>query len=213
MSFLSKQKIISANVSNGFTLVELMVAVAIFTIVATTAGSALMGIISANKKARSIQSAMNDVNLALESVSKDMRMGTDYECSSSDTVPGNYSSPSCPTTGGTLIKYKSNKDANGDGVSDYIYYKFYPADSTNKGSIRMCAASGSIFCNSDSSFSSLTSPEVNVTKMKFYVVNGGTTSGAQPRVVITMSGEAGAVVSLKTTFDIQTSVSQRVRSY
>ena len=84
MPFLSKQKIISANVSSGFTLVELMVAVAIFTIVATTAGSALMGIISANKKARSIQSAMNDVNLALESVSKDMRMGTDYEYSRSE---------------------------------------------------------------------------------------------------------------------------------
>lgn len=181
----------------GFTLVEMMVAIAVFSVVMVTAIGALINVIDANSKARALKTAINNVSFALEAISKDMRMGTEYACGSD----GNTSRGDC-TDGVDTISFRSSKvDAN------YIYYKYSRVD--NIGRIESCLSdSGTGLCLSG--YSPLTSAEVNLTSVKFYIL-GANDNTKQPRLILTLSGEAGAKEKIKTTFDLQTGVSQRIR--
>lgn len=187
----------------GFTLIEMMVAIAVFSIVMVTAMSALLNVIDANNKARSIKTAINNISFALEGISKDMRMGTEYECFLRD---GNC----------VGIKYKSPRVE----LKGYAYYKFQPGQDGESGQVLECLEKDGRNCTSPSDFQPITSAEVNLTDVKFYVlgvenslnsVDSGTKT--QPRMIMTISGTAGPAnkPKLQTTFDLQTSVSQRIR--
>jgi prepilin-type N-terminal cleavage/methylation domain-containing protein len=191
--------------NRGFTLVEMMVAIAVFSIVMTVALGALINVIDANKKAQMIKTAVNNVNFALESISKDMRMGTDYNCAADINIEPDGD---CGA-GGEIIKYKSIKEDD----NKYVYYRHATtttSDGRQIGQIQRCVTSSS--CG-DNDYLSLTSNEVNITNMKFYVIGAEPVGGTrqQPRVIITLTGVAGTVEKIKTTFDLQTSVSQRNR--
>jgi prepilin-type N-terminal cleavage/methylation domain-containing protein len=192
--------------NRGFTLVEMMVAIAVFSIVMVVAMGALLNVIDADQKAESIRTAVDNVNFALESISKDMRVSTDYNCGADEnTTP----TGDCTSTGGHIISYKSVKESG-----NYVYYKYTTVlvDGKSTGQIQRCV--GSTSNSGCSNYSAITSTEVNITAMKFYVT--GTTQNSapnktQPRVVITLSGLAGIKTKIQTTFDLQTSVSQRAR--
>ena len=193
----------------GFTLVEMMVAIAVFSLVMVVAMGALMNVIDANHKAQAIKTAINNINFALESISKDMRVGTDYACGI-DAEP----SGDCISDGGNIIKYKSIKAVLSDGSRGYVYYKFNNSGSV--GTIQQCIETPTDTCNYTGPFSDITSPEVDITAMKFYVAGMQTPpisppDKTQPRVVITLSGTAGIKEKIQTTFDLQTSVSARAR--
>jgi prepilin-type N-terminal cleavage/methylation domain-containing protein len=180
----------------GFTLVEMMVAIAVFSIVMVTAMSALLNVIDANNKARSLKTAINNVSFALEGISKDMRMGKEYNCSGeSDTLNfvGNC------TGGGEAIRFKSSKENN-----PYLFYRF--VEDEGKGRIEACSDQ----TDTCSEYSAITSPEVDLNRVTFYILNVGEI-GKQPRMLMTVSGEAGTKEKIKTQFDLQTGVSQIVR--
>jgi prepilin-type N-terminal cleavage/methylation domain-containing protein len=177
----------------GFTLVEMMVAIAVFSLIMVAAMSALINVIDANNKARSVKTAVNNINFALESMSRDMRSGTDYACGNNAEPNGN-----CPG-GGNIIKYKSPRA----DLGRYVYYKF------ENNQIKECLEKDGQICDYDiGPFLPITSSEVKITKTVFYVLNTGETT-KQPRAIITISGEAGT--KEKTVFDLQTGISQRVR--
>jgi len=67
-----------ANLVRGFTLIEFIVAVAIFVVVVLIAAGALLSIIEANRKTQSSKSVINNLNFALEGMSRSIRVGTDY---------------------------------------------------------------------------------------------------------------------------------------
>ena len=186
-------------IKKGFTLVEMMVAIAVFSIVMVTAMSALLNVIDANNKARAIKTAINNISFALEGISKDMRMGTDYACGDGGEPVGDCSS------GGNIIKYRSIRaDLEANGLKrKFAYYKFDGAQ------IWSCLQKGTINCSSQD-FIPVTSKEVNLTKVVFYVLGVGDET-KQPRMIMTISGEAGTKEKIKTTFDLQTSVSQITR--
>ena len=68
------------NLNKGFSLVEMLVAVGIFMSIMTIAISSLISIIAANKKAQSIKSTIDSVTFAVENISRDMRVGSYYQC-------------------------------------------------------------------------------------------------------------------------------------
>jgi prepilin-type N-terminal cleavage/methylation domain-containing protein len=191
--------------TTGFTLVEMMVAIAVFSIVMVTAMSALLNVIDANSKAKSIKTAINNIHFALENISRDMRMGTEYGC-----LDDSVGVIICDSGNGhSGIVYKSSA-SNVDG--HYIYYKWEEnSNGTNKGQIKKCVSNNSSACDND--WFAVTSLEVDIQKLRFYVLNDdpNTTEKEQPRMVITLQGEAGSKAKLKTTFNLQTSVSQRIR--
>lgn len=196
--------------NTGFTLVETMVAIAVFSIVMTTAMSALLNVIDANNKARSIKTAVNNISFALEGISKDMRMGTDYACGTEATIEDG----DC-IDGGKIIRYKKYNSQPGTTADTYVFYRFFAANETNipKGYIASCSSINKTGCGADA-YSRLTSSDVDLTAVSFYVLgvtgknNPKGFSRTQPRMIMTVSGEAGSKDKTKTKFDLQTGVSQ-----
>lgn len=198
------------NKKRGFTLVEMLVAIAVFMIVMTVAVGSLISIIDANRKAQAIKNVVNNINFALESISKDMRVGTKYSCYDGTGYVGD-----CTGVGGIGVKYLSGKLDPG-GTNYVVHYRFFPNPNSGEGNIQRCMNTD--YNSACVSWESLTAPvdNVKITNMKFYVLGSGTVSlplasKKQPRVIITLEGVAGTKESIKTSFNIQTTVSQRIR--
>jgi prepilin-type N-terminal cleavage/methylation domain-containing protein len=105
MSFLTYNKI-SSRYHRGFTLVEMIVAVAIFATVVLIAVGALLSIVSANRKANELRVVMENLNFAIESIARDIRTGEDYGCTG---VSGDCSASSRLTfidQSGALVEYQ-----------------------------------------------------------------------------------------------------------
>lgn len=189
----------------GFTLIELMVSITIFSIVMLISVGALLSIIDANRKAQSLKSVMNNLNFALESMSRNIRVGTNYHCKPYDgivppSVPSNITSTSdCSgEDGGVLFAFEGS---NGDrsNPNDQIVYRL------NGTHLERSTDSGA-------TFTAVTAPEVQLSNFKFYVIGAAPLTAGntiQPRVVMTIQGMAGVGVN-QTEFNVQASVSQRL---
>lgn len=154
----------------GFSLIEIMVSLAIFAIVVVVATGALLTTIDATKKAQATQTVLTNLNLALEGMTREIRVGSNY------TVENQTTFSFDDKNGTTKIKY-----------------------SLESGRIRKQEGSAPS--------EPVTAPEVNVQSLKFTTAGTGTL--AQPRVFITLQGVAGTNPKYRTTFEIQTTVSQR----
>lgn len=64
--------------NTGFTLVEMLVGIAIFMIVVTTTLGAFLTMVDINKKVQSVRNAMDNANLAMETMMRNIRLGYDY---------------------------------------------------------------------------------------------------------------------------------------
>lgn len=73
-----KARIASAKKSAGFTLIELMVAMSIFSVVMVMSMTAVFTIISVNRKAQSLSSIIDNLNFAVESMSRTIKTNTEY---------------------------------------------------------------------------------------------------------------------------------------
>lgn len=166
----------------GFTLVEMLVSVAIFTLVMLIATSSIFTIVASNKKAESLKSVMDNLSFALESMTRNIRTGSNYFCV--DT------SGNCP-----------------GGDSDFRF----TSNQSNGAQIEYSLSNGQIM-EYESDWGTnvavpITASEINVTNLKFYLVGAGK-DGLQPRVLMTVIGTAGTSTS-ETEFNIQTTLSQR----
>lgn len=75
--YSSRQKITA-----GFTLIEMIVSLAIFSIIITMAIGALLALISNNQRLQGEQSVMTNLTFALDSMTREIRMGYNYVCDS-----------------------------------------------------------------------------------------------------------------------------------
>ncbi len=89
----------------GYTLLEMIVSVGIFSIVMLTATGAYLKLIDLDRQARSTNELVTNLSFAVDSMARSARTGTDYRCNKTGT--------NC--TGGTSFRYT---DADGRQV-DY----------------------------------------------------------------------------------------------
>ncbi len=182
--------------NGGFSLIEIMVSVSLFAVVMTISVGSLLSLIDANRKAQALNSVMNNLNFALENMSRNIRVGNTYHCSILSSVPANLDTTKDCVNGGILFAFEG---AKGDTASsmDQIVFRF--VDNRIEKSI-----------DGGTTFIAITASEVTIDDMKFYVV--GTTRGDsfQPRVVMTIQGTAGISSKSETSFSLQTTVTQRV---
>ncbi|OGG47942.1 hypothetical protein A3D66_01420 [Candidatus Kaiserbacteria bacterium RIFCSPHIGHO2_02_FULL_50_9] len=65
--------------NRAFTLVELLVSVGIFSLVMLMAVSSLLSLVDVDRKAQSMKSVMNNLNFAMESMSREIKTGQFFE--------------------------------------------------------------------------------------------------------------------------------------
>lgn len=186
------------SVKRGFTLIEMMVAVGIFAIVMMVGVGALLSLVQINKRAQAINSVMNNLNSALESMSRTIRVGTNYHCSVLATDVSNITVPQdCAGGGGLLLGFESSSGDTTD-PTDQVVYRL------NGTQLERSLASGA-----NGTWVALTAPEVSIDSFNFYVVGSARGDTIQPRVLMRMRGSANVPGGV-TTFTVQASVIQRL---
>lgn len=151
----------------AFTLVELIVSVGLFSIVIVIAMTAYLSLISLDRKARATNDIMTNLSFVMESMSRSIRTGTDYDCGGIGSVAN------CPNG----ANYFSFVDENGQ-TDTYLL-------NTTDGTIRTCQNAN--VCTASSAIV-LTDPRIKVTNLTFYTQGAGTGDGIQPRVIFLISG-------------------------
>jgi prepilin-type N-terminal cleavage/methylation domain-containing protein len=178
------------NNEKGFTLIEIMVSIAIFVVLVTVALGSIASIFDANRKSQSLKDIMTNLNFAVETMTREMRFGTNYHCGSNGTLtlPQNCSS------GDSFISFLSSSNQQ-------LVYRLN--SSTHQ--LEESQDGGSTYLG-------VTAPEINVQAVNFYVLGagGGSSSGSQPRVIILIRGFAGVKQTTQSTFSLETTVSQRI---
>ncbi|MBP6924163.1 MAG: type II secretion system protein [Candidatus Pacebacteria bacterium] len=82
----------SFNEQRGFTIIEMIVSLGVFSIVITIAVGALLMLVATNQRLQTEQSVMTNLSFALDSMTREIRTGTHYYCDSSGSVNGIFAS-------------------------------------------------------------------------------------------------------------------------
>lgn len=165
----------------GFTLIEIIVAVSIFVVVMVIAIGAVLNAVDANRKAQNINVIVNNLNLAVESMVRDLRTGNDYnpcDISLSDSH--------------RCVEF-TDKDGN-QNVSYFI--------TENGGSLVLTKG------NTPNGAGAITSEEVTISDFGLTFKGLGNVDGPQ-RILLHMKGEVGGGKT-KAKFSIETVITSRV---
>ena len=181
----------------GFTLIEMMVALSLFTIVVTIAVGAFLSLIGSSKGVQSEQSVMATLTFVLDSMTREIRTGTEYYCSNS-----NFSNQESLTKGkncsatekGGISFIEAGSSLSTSILEKRIAYYFDSAS----GEIRRRIGSGSP--------QSIVSKGITINKAEFFVTgterfSENDTDTVQPTVTIILEAqdELGATTTLQTT--------------
>lgn len=216
-----KNKFTKGNFDKGFTLIEMMVSLAIFTVVALVSVGAFLKVLDANKKSVNLKTTINNLNFALESISREMRVGKDYYyVYSSSALPGSvaYNFNSKLDDSGLsgesdywLIAFRSQKTSrvhgNTIGAPCNLIYA-YRYDKVGKKIQKAQQDRDCDYSLSNDDFRDLTATEIKITNSRVRV---DTRSSRQPYAFFFIEGESGTKESEKVNFSMQTSVSQRIK--
>lgn len=74
------------NFERGFTLIEMVVAIGIFSVIVISAIGIELGVANAQLKANGIQSILDNIRFSLELITKEMRTGTSYSITQNCTT-------------------------------------------------------------------------------------------------------------------------------
>jgi prepilin-type N-terminal cleavage/methylation domain-containing protein len=177
----------------GFSLVELLVSVALFSIVMLVSTGALLSLINANRKAQALHSVMSNLNVALDSLVRSARMGRTFHCGG-----GTYTDPQSCATGDTIFAFEPYLGSSSDSSDNVVF-------SYRSGEKRLYRST-----DSGATFFPMTAEDVQIDETTFYVTGAGTGDGQQPKVVMVIKGTAGAErASSRTTFNIEATAIQR----
>ena len=193
----------------GFTLIEMLVSIALFAIVMVVCVGALLALVSANKKAQALESVMNNLNISLDDMVRSMREGSEFNCGATG-IPNLSGGNNADCTNGSVIFSFAPYGSDVTKVAQRTAYE-YVHSAPNTICVTQTGAGGCIVRSENGGpFSSLTAPEVSITSMEFYVVGTASGDAIQPRVIMTINGTAGGLnVKSSTTFHLQATAVER----
>jgi len=186
-------KKIRAQKNKGITLIEVMISSALFSVVMLISIGSLLAVSDSNRKSALTRTVMDNLNLAMESMARNLRLGYNYHCDGLNPI--NPTSPANCPEGNISVAFEGYK-GNTSNPADQIIYRL------NNGQIERSTDGGGTYMT-------LTSPELSIDKLLFYVTGALPGDNAQPRVVIVLGGSAEFKGAIKTDFKLQTTVSQR----
>jgi len=167
----------------GFTLIEVIVSLSVFTVVLFIATTSLLSIVDADRRARSTRILIDNLNLTFDDMTRNIKTGSRYYCGS-------------PDTGGT-----------GDCVSGGNSLFFTSQDGTRM-SYTFDNEDHSVFRTTGAVTDQITSSEFEVDNLKFFVSGSDSYFSGdrkQPKVTLVIEGSLGTDASVK----IQSAITQR----
>lgn len=206
----------------GFTLVEMLVVLGLFSFIMTLATGALYSTQAVNVRLQDTQSVLDNVNLSMETMSRDIRYGSNFHCAEALGESNILLRKSCSyknigtNHGGKFLFFKPFDAASS---SDRVAYY---ASTTNKGNVILkdeyiVNALGDV----STTTYQITTSNIKIKSLVFYVTGANTLLGnddvndisdySQPFITITVSGETIPIKqnASSTKFIIQSSVSSR----
>ncbi len=171
----------------GYTLVELIVAMGLFALVMLLASGAYIMMIGANRQAQAISTGIDNLSFALESMTRNIRTGTSYDCGSPNNNNGQATN-SCPS-GSSIFSFTDQ--------------------SLNTVSYMLSNASIQRSTDGGQTWVQLTDPSVKISSLMFYAYYTDSTSGKQPRVTIVISGSVSSGPGKTDSFTVETGATMR----
>ena len=98
--------------SKGFTLIEVMVSVMIFSVVMTVALGALLAMSESDRRAEALKSVINNLDFAMDALTRTVRTGYNYHCGVSGSDLTTPAPQNCSGAGGSQ-SYLALKAADG----------------------------------------------------------------------------------------------------
>jgi prepilin-type N-terminal cleavage/methylation domain-containing protein len=168
----------------GFTLIEMMVAVSIFIVVAFVVTSTFMVAMDAYRKAQQIRLTIDNVNYAMDTMVLEIREGNRYTYGDSS-----------PCGGKTNCSFSFY-----NYLGKSVFYSVSAPDSA--GNVSICRAEGGGACLA------LTDTKVNISYLNFNIFPTDTTGARPPMLQINVYGLV-KVGKSQSDLNVQTTVTQR----
>ena len=168
--------------NNGFTLIELMVSVAIFSIVMLMSVSSLFSALDLNRRAQAMKLVVNNLNFALESIGRAVRTGTNF------------------SGGGDSFTFHNQR---GETITFFL-------DTSNPLKRQIMRTSGGITTALTAEEVYIENNDNPFSPIPLFTLRGEATDDEkQPLLIVRIKGRAG-VAKAETHFNIQTTISERV---
>ncbi len=175
--------------ARGFTLLEMLVSLALFSTVMVIVGTAYLNLINLDRQTRATNDVVNNLSFSVDSMARAIRTGTTYACSPGDSN-GN----------GTCSTF-SFYDSTGCFQTYTLQSGNIMSTITDPKSTGKCSVGSNV---------PLTAAPVSISNLTFYVRGVGAGDQRQPQVTFIIHG----AVNIDTThpavnFTIQTGATQR----
>lgn len=194
-------KIKQSSLSKGFTLVEILVALALFGFVVIIATGTLIVLSSSNLSAQISRKTIDNVDFILDDIVREARLGMNYHCGL--TVNNDYNAERVPSEcnlgnkdfaltkidTGDLIRYSTSTAADGKSV---LMKQIIQKDTNT------------VLYNSQ-----ISGGEIDIKNIKFYVYGSEQGDSEPAYVFITLQAELKKGSRYSTIVDLQTTVAQR----
>lgn len=184
--------------NKGFTLIELMIATTLFTIIVTMGMGSLVVSSNAAKASQKLRIAVDNINFAMESMTRELRTGMYYYCGNSVDLSNTTAVNDC--IAGDIVAFKPQQ-VLGSSLR-VAYEKVARTDGSNTFSLIRCEYTTSTSC------SDVVSSNVDIQTLKFYVTGSNLADNIQPSVKILIKGVV-MIKDVATPFSLQTMTAQR----
>lgn len=201
----------------GYSLVEILVVLGLFSSIATLTLGALLNAQTVNARLQETQAILDNINLSVQTVTRDIRFGSNFHCEQTTPVGPVSGIPTVPTT-------RNNCPPGGPKGTVLI---FRPSDATNDlDRVAYYVSNGILFRDvypylGTTTILQMTSDDVYISSLTFYVDGANSSTGyndylnqtdyKQPIVTLFLSGltRPAKVSTPPATFNIQTAISAR----
>ncbi len=202
MKFFSRKKN-----QKGFTLIEMVIAVPLFLVIATAAGAAYLNIAQVNRAAKASRTAIDNLSVVVEDMTRTIKTGSTFYCFNGAGVTTAYPTPTpADCTGGNRAIAFLDQQGNRivyyvDASTGNLYKRWYYKD-INSG----------LYNQSNNPSVLLSNTQFTITNpSKVFYVRGAAaapTNLEQPHILINLQGTV-TVSGITKSFDFQTMVTQR----
>jgi len=185
--------------TKGFTLVETLVALAIFSVVAIIAVGAFVVVISSGERVQNTRKAVDDVGFVVQDIVRESRLAVNHWCGNPDEDPdldGDFVVPTECLDGNSHIAFNILVDGEVDVVVEYQI--------SDEGRIQKSV--------NFEPWVDLTSDELSDIDLKF-VLKDQQSNGQISQIIIRVSATVGPGSEEEMVYKIQTSVHPRFPEY